>query len=71
MSLERNRRVRTLKARAEHLERRLEERGDVPAASYDRAELSALKWAMPILEGHVQANDVLRAQLRENDNDGP
>lgn len=36
--------------------------------SYDRAELAALEWAIPILDGHVEANRILHEQLgRERD----
>ena len=31
--------------------------------SYDRAEFSAIEWALPILEGHVEATRVLQEQL--------
>jgi hypothetical protein len=59
-------RIETLAARASFLEARIAERGREHAASgYDKAEMFALRWALPILEGHVTANRILHEQLRE------
>lgn len=64
MSRSRVKRVDTLKARADHLERRIAEAANEgKSLSYDRAELSALQWAMPILEGHIESNRILHEQL--------
>lgn len=64
MSRSRNKRVETLKTRATHLHRRISDAArEGKELSYDKAELSALEWAIPLLEGHVEANRVLHEQL--------
>ncbi len=69
MSRSRSKRVETLKTRATHLHRRIALAAkEGRELSYDKAELSALEWAMPVLEAHIEANRVLHEQLgRERD----
>ena len=70
MSKSRAKRIEVLRTRAAFLRVRVEERGlDHPATGYDKAEMRALEWALPILEGHVSANAVLHDQLREEKNE--
>jgi hypothetical protein len=70
MSKSRIKRIECLKKRAEHLRKRIEERGiDDPRGSFDKAEMNALLWALPILEGHMAAHFELQRQLFK-DNDG-
>ena len=64
MSRSRVKRLRTLEERAEYLDVRVREKNGV-ACGYERAELAALRWALPILEGAIEANRRLHEQLRE------
>lgn len=70
MSRSRRARIDTLKNRAQHLRERIE-RGELSSnsLSYDRAEIMAITWAIPILEGHVEANRVLHEQLGQEKRD--
>lgn len=64
MSRSRRARVDCLKHRAEHLEERIEQAAEQGRdLTYDRAELSAIRWALPVLEAHIEANRVLHEQL--------
>ena len=64
MSKARVKRIECLRKRAEHLRGRIEERGlQDPRGSYDKAEMNALLWALPILEGHMAAHMELQRQL--------
>lgn len=66
MSVSRNRRVQAIRARAEFLEIRVRqallEGRDL---SYDKREARALRWALPILEGHLESHRLLHLQLAE------
>lgn len=72
MSRSRRGRIGSLTTRAEHLRRRIEEARRVGKdMTWDKAELMALEWALPVLEGHVEANRVLHEQLAgEKKDDG-
>lgn len=63
MSRSRKTRVQTLRARLEFLRKRVVEKAE-HHSGYDRAELAALEWALPILHGHCEANRVLQEQLK-------
>lgn len=71
MSRSRRARVETLKARATHLHKRIALASrEGKEMSYDRAELAALEWGIPVLEGHVEANRILHEQLGKERGDG-
>ncbi len=68
MSKSRMNRVKALKDRAEWLKIRIDEqvdRGRSRSTGFDRAEMGAILWALPILEAHIEANRILQEQLRE------
>jgi hypothetical protein len=54
-----------LERRVAYLKDRILEFGGDARTSYLKAEIKALEWAMPILNGHIEANHVLQEQLFE------
>ncbi|WP_213956295.1 hypothetical protein [Variovorax sp. dw_954] len=52
----RARRIRVLRRRADHLERRIEENPERPA-DHDRTEASALRWAIGELESKKESTE--------------
>jgi hypothetical protein len=56
-------RIDTLKRRAEHLQARLERQG-YSGMDFDKQELSALEWAIPILEARLVNHTLSRMSPR-------
>jgi hypothetical protein len=66
MSRSRRNRIETLKNRARFLDNRITQAEALGKDfTFDKAEISALQWAMPILEAHVEANRILHEQLKK------
>lgn len=66
MSRSRRNRVEALRSRVDFLDKRIEDtEGKGTPAHFDRSERSALLWALPILEAHIEANRILHEQLKE------
>lgn len=65
MSRSRNKRLQVLRDRAEFLKKRIDEAKRLGRdLSFDKAEMRALEWVLPIAEGHLHANAVLHEQLQ-------
>lgn len=66
MSASRQKRIQIIKDRAFYLRKRINEAAkEGRDLTYDKAEMRALEWAVPILEGNVEASKILHQQLRE------
>lgn len=65
MSRSRNKRIQVLRDRAEFLKKRVTDAAKTGRdLSFDKAEMRALEWVIPIAEGHLSANAVLHEQLQ-------
>lgn len=66
MSRSRRARVDTLIKRADYLENRIHEASlNGKNLTYDKQEARAIRWAVPILDAHCTACQVLQEQLKE------